>query len=220
MSHFLRNRIIIVLIAINILQVGTVLIVNANRSHARARRVAVLINNDASQRHVDNIIAAQNACLQFGIEPIVVEGDAGGLPTRKKIIETLNSIPQNNQTLSLLYLTGHGSLLFDGADEPTPSIHFKDGPLAPCDVAIHLKNGATVVYVDVCFAPDWVEKLSKQMTGKVVLLSDKSGDAPQRSCRGVSEALWQNVSQNSQRSIKDAMYSAWRETCPGVMYRN
>ncbi|MDP8245592.1 MAG: hypothetical protein P9L94_16025 [Candidatus Hinthialibacter antarcticus] len=176
--------------------------------------VAILINNDDSQRHVDNILAAKNACTQFGIEPIIISSDEHGKPTRKKVIQTLEQVQDNQQPLALIYLTGHGLLLFNGSEKPSSSIHFKDGPLVANDIASRLGSGPIAIYIDVCFAPGWVEELNQAMPGPFLLLSDKPVNAQQRSCRGVSTEFWRLVGENQSVPFTTSLSQAWESVCP------
>lgn len=183
-------------------------------SAPQEQAVAVLINNDPSQRHVDNIIAAQNACMQKGIQPIIIAPDTNGAPTRKQIIQTLETIGSSEQRLAFVYLTGHGILLFNGSEKPSSSIHFKDGPLVADDITSRLGSGPNVIYIDVCFASGWMNDLDRSMQGQYLLLSDKPLNAQQRSCRGVSTELWRLVENSDGVSLPVALLFAWKQTCP------
>ncbi len=214
MNKTLQIRIILVLIVFNTIQVGIALVWSVNRSHAGSKPVAILINNDASIRHQQNIDAARAACQKYGVEPIVIQCELRRLPGRKQIQQAFQSIERDNQRLVLVYLTGHGSLLFSGEEKPTSTIHFNDGPLAPSDIANHLP-GDCVVYIDVCFAPGWVNALADQLDENVMILSDKPYGEQQRSCRGTSQLLWGRMMNEPEKSFKDSFVSAWKDTCPG-----
>lgn len=221
MSRFLFFKLLLILIVFITAQIGLgMLIVPKTGLSNIQKAVAVLINNDDSQRHRDNIIAAQHACEKLGLEAIVVTNEKGGIPNRKQVIETLEQIQESGRKLSLLYLTGHGLMLFNGSEKPLSSIHFKDGPLIASDIAHLLEPNTVTIYIDVCFASGWVQELDRELSGRYLLLSDKPVNYQQRSCRGVSVQLWQLVEKDEAQPVSLALYHAWESVCPDGVYIN
>lgn len=178
--------------------------------------IAILINNDLSERHQANIKGAADAVAIHGFKRILTFGGSDTAPTVGEIRDSLENIKNKPGLIRLFYLTGHGSLCID-AENPqgVPSLMLKDDPLLPEDLASWLGAGPGLIYLDQCYAPQFGERLKKLLRGDFLILSDKHEEDPQASCRGVSTRFWSIIKLKSpQESLFSVADSAWKEACP------
>ena len=179
-------------------------------------RFAVLINNDPSERHRANLDAALQALQPYHFHSIEVLGKGDSAPALREVQGVLNKIQRESGILELLYITGHGSLVFN-ANRPDgePNLMLRDRPLTPRELAPGMGTGPCAVYLDFCYAPAFAREMSKMMTGDFLVLSDKSEADPTTSCRTVSTNFWALVKEQSVRApLWTAVGSAWKVVMP------
>ena len=178
--------------------------------------VAVIINNDPSDRHILNVSASELAIAKYGFERIVVLGGQQDVPTLRDVLEALRDIQDKNERLALLYLTGHGSLLrTPGSSRRQANIMLRDRPMTAGHLAPLLGVGPCLIYADQCFGPSFSEELEKQLRGDFIFLCDKNPENPVASCRGISTRFWELVEARSEESgFRDAAIAAWRIVSP------
>jgi len=184
---------------------------------------AVLINNDISELHSGNIRAAHRACQQFAFHEIVTFGETEEVPSRTEVIQALQNCQWRGVRIGLLYLTGHGSLYRQkNLPEGEACVMLKDAPLRIDDLTSVLGSGPTLIYVDLCYGPGWVEGLGKRLQGDFILLTDKPSDNQEISCRDVSSRFWDSLARESaSQCLENAFLKAAKEICSrGIMKRS
>jgi len=182
---------------------------------------AVLINNDISDLHCGNIELAKKVCRNYPFREIVSLGERDREPARAEVLGALDDLQKRGLRVGLLYLTGHGSLIRSAElPEGEACLMLKDAPLSSEDIAGRLGEGPCVIYLDICFAPDFVNRLTARLQGKFRVLTDKDPATPQKSCRGVSSKFWESVERTAAGgSLWDSALTAWRETSPGGAWK-
>lgn len=186
-----------------------------------APEAAVLVNNDISDLHCGNIELAKRVCRNFPLREIIALGESERAPARREVLGALADLQKRGLRVGLLYLTGHGSLIHS-AELPNGEacLMLKDAPLTSEDIAGQVGEGPCVIYLDICFAPDFVDRLAERLQGQFRVLTDKNPAEPQKSCRGVSGKFWEAVERTAAGgSLWDSALIAWRETSPGGVWK-
>ena len=190
----------------------------------RIETAAVLINNDVSELHCGNIGAAMEACRLAPFDEIVCFGSGNEAPTLRDVRKTLDGLRERGVRIGLLYLTGHGSLYRSKTlPEGEACVMLKDAPLRVHHLSLWFDRGPCVVYSDVCYSPDLIQRLEDRLDGDFLFLTDKPANEPERSCRGVSKEFWEYVSGTFERSRSNGRYNdlavddvtrdAWERIC-------
>ncbi|RJP33490.1 MAG: hypothetical protein C4527_04360 [Candidatus Omnitrophota bacterium] len=181
---------------------------------AKSSRVAVIVNNDPSERHQANVEAAIDALRPFHFEEIIAFGRENAVPTLAEIVSQLEAIQKERKILEVFYLTGHGGIMINKTNSSgIPAVMLKDRPLHADHLITLLGKGPCLIYLDQCFAPTFIENLEGQMRGDFLILSDKDGSHSQTSCRGISVHFWRRVKEMaSERNLFAAAEQAWKET--------
>ncbi len=184
-------------------------------------RYVVLINNDPSERHWENMKTAIDALKSYDFLKIIALGDRSKIPTLAQVRQALQAIQEKGGKLELLYITGHGTRLFNQEHpEGFPAVMLKDQPLTPLHLAPVIGKGPTVMYFDQCFAPSFIECLQEQLQDTFLLLSDKHEEHPTASCRGISTELWKELRLNAKKeTMFQAVFHAWEKHCKDGIYR-
>jgi hypothetical protein len=181
------------------------------------KRVAVILNNDPSPRHRLNVERAEQSLKKSSaIDQLIVFESKNEAPKKADVIDAIRNIQEQNDCLSLLYITGHGTLVFNKKyPKGMPSVMLKDRPLSAVDLVNLLGKGPSLIYLDVCFAPYFADELHKSLEGEFLILSDKDHTRPQESCRGISTEFWGAFQFHSNVSICfENAIQAWEKTCP------
>lgn len=185
--------------------------------HSEPVRVAVVINNDHSALHLQNAKQAKEALERLScVDEIVVLGESNKAPYLHEILQTLDEIQTQGKELKVLYLTGHGTRIYNQEDpEGNPSLMLRDHPLTVAALAPRVGPGPCLIYIDICFAPLFITRLKEQLKGEFLILTDKNFDRLQTSCRGFSAEFWQRLIETYRDGMLfEASIAAWKQTCP------
>ncbi len=177
---------------------------------------AVLINNDPAKRHRENMETAIQALKTFDCFEIAASGEKSNIPTLDQVRQVFQQIRECGGRLELLYITGHGTRIYNREHpEGLPGVMLKDQPLTPLHLAPVIGKGPTVVYLDQCFAPAFIEHMHQKLQGNFLLLSDKHEEHPTASCRGISTEFWKEFQIQGEQgeTMFQAAFYAWKKHC-------
>ncbi|MEW6235493.1 MAG: hypothetical protein AB1656_08920 [Candidatus Omnitrophota bacterium] len=179
-------------------------------SHSRC---AVLISNDSSERHLQNLEAAEAALRRWHFDDIAVLGKVT-VPTAAEVQLALSNAKKQDRNLSLLYLTGHGSLRFSAEHpEGMPILMLKDRPLTAENLAQNLGNGPCAIYIDQCYSPAFMDELARRLRGQFLLLSDKNAEHSTACCAPFSGRFWNALTESTGEPFFKHINFVWDKTC-------
>jgi len=178
-----------------------------------AAQCAILISNDPSERHRQNLEAAEAALQGWDFENIAVLGK-DAVPTYAEFLHALSNVKEQGRYLSLLYLTGHGSLRFSAEHpEGTPIFMLKDRPLTAENLAQNLENGPCAIYLDQCYAPAFMDELARRLQGQYLLFSDKNVEHSTACCAPFSGRFWKAFADTATEPFFQYVNKVWNKTC-------
>ncbi|MBI1390659.1 MAG: hypothetical protein GC154_19690 [bacterium] len=200
---------------------GTAALFALTRPDSRPRWAALLINNDPSPRHVENMIHAESALRANGIDTIITAGMDYEMANLGEARAAIDRIEKSGADGVVIYITGHGSQLFE-REGRRACLMLNDGPFIGDELSDIFVQKAVLAYVDVCFAPDLLDELARIAHGEYWIASDKSKADETKTCRGTSLPFWDAVKRMAgEISLPDAMAEARRETAPeGVCFQS